>query len=369
MLLTRRSAMSALSLSTLAVLAACGSDAGGSSGASAGASDAMGTTDAMGSSLTGQIKGAGASSQGAAQDAWMNAFMDTNPEATVEYAAEGSGAGREKFIQGAVDFAGSDSAMSADELAQAGEVVEVPLYISPIAIAYNVPGFTGDTHINMTPATIARVFAGEITRWNDAAIAADNPGANLPDLGIVVVHRSDESGTTKNSTRYLSKVAADVWTYGAEETWPIDAGQSGDGTAGLIATVEGAEGAIGYADASKVSDKLGTVAVGANGSFSPYSAEAAAATVDASKLADDATDTRIVYSINYEAANAYPIILVSYLIARAAYDDADVSATVKGYFEYMASAAGQDKAAQAAGCAPISDALRDKVLAAVATIA
>ncbi|MCL3777727.1 MULTISPECIES: phosphate ABC transporter substrate-binding protein PstS [unclassified Actinomyces] len=363
MLLTRRSAVSALCVTSLAALTACGSDAGGSPSTSG---EGSGGT---GSSLTGRIKGAGASSQGDAQDAWMNTFMDAHPGTSVEYAAEGSGAGREKLIQGAVDFAGSDSAMSAEELAQAGEVIEVPLYISPIAVVYNVPGLTGDTHLNMTPETVAKVFKGEITRWNDAAIAADNAGADLPDLAIVVVHRSDESGTTKNFTRYLGKAAGDVWTYEAGETWPVDGGQSGDGTAGMIATVEGAEGAIGYADASKVTDALGTVAIGSNGAFSPYSAQAAAATLDASELADDATSTRIVYSVNYEADNTYPIILVSYLIARTAYDDPDVAATVKAYLEHMASPEGQATAAEAAGCAPISDALREKVLAAIATIA
>ncbi|MDU6152417.1 MAG: phosphate ABC transporter substrate-binding protein PstS [Actinomyces urogenitalis] len=365
MLLTRRSAISALSVAALATLAACGSDAGGSSSSSSSSTDSA----APATDLTGQIKGAGASSQGDAQDAWMNGFLAANSGASVEYAAEGSGAGREKFIAGAIDFAGSDSSMSEEELAKVDAVIEVPLYISPIAVAYNVPGFTGETHINMTPDTIAKVFSGTITKWNDAAIAADNEGAELPDLDIVVVHRSDESGTTKNFTKYLGKVAADVWTYEAEETWPIEGGQSGDGTSGMIATIKGAEGAIGYADASKVTDELGTVAVGANGSFSPYSAEAAAATLDASELSDKATDTQIVYDINYTAEGAYPIILVSYLIAHQKYDDADIAATVKGYLEYAASEEGQTAASEAAGSAPISDGLREKVLAAVGTIA
>ena len=362
MLLTRRSAISALSVAALATLAACGSDAGGSSSSSS--SDGAAASD-----LTGQIKGAGASSQGDAQDAWMDGFLSDNSGASVEYAAEGSGAGREKFIAGAVDFAGSDSAMSDDELAKVDEVIEVPLYISPIAVAYNVPGFTGSTHVNMTPETIAKVFSGAITKWNDPAIAADNAGATLPDLDIVVVHRSDESGTTKNFTKYLGKVAADVWTHEASETWPIEGGQSGDGTSGMIATIKGAEGAIGYADASKVTSELGTVAVGANGTFAPYSAEAAAATLDASKLSDKATDTRIVYDINYTAEGAYPIILVSYLIAHQKYEDAEIASTVKGYLEYAASEKGQKAAAEAAGSAPISDSLREKVLAAVNTIA
>ncbi|WP_172119416.1 phosphate ABC transporter substrate-binding protein PstS [Actinomyces faecalis] len=363
MLVTRRNAICALSAAALTTLAACGSDAGGPS-----VSHTSGRAPA--NSLEGQIKGSGASSQSDAQDAWMSGFLAAHPGASVEYAAEGSGAGREKLIAGAVDFAGSDSPMSQKELARIdGGVIEVPLYISPIVVAYNVPTLSRGSHINMTPQTIAKIFSGAVTRWNDPAIAADNEGLELPDLEIIVVHRSDESGTTKNFTRYLRQAASDVWTYEAEETWPIEGGHSGDGTSGMIATIKGAQGAIGYADASKVTDELGTVAVGVGGSFLPYSDEAAAATLDASELSDEATDTRIVYDINYAAEGAYPIILVSYLIACQRYEDADIAAAVKGYLEYAASQEGQREASKAAGSAPISDILRQKVLAATGTIA
>ena len=349
--------MTALSVSALAAIAACGSDAGGSSGA-AGNSD-----------LKGSIKGAGATSQQDAQTAWMNLFMDANADASVEYAGGGSGAGVTKFTEGAVDFAGTDSALDAEEIeAAGGDVVELPLYISPIAVAYNVPGFTGETHINMTGEVIAKVFNGDITTWNAPEIAALNEGAELPDLDIVTVHRSDESGTSENFAKYLADVAPDVWTHEPEKTWPIEGGQSGDGTSGVIATIEAAEGTIGYADASKVATGLGTIAVGAGGTFTPYSAAAAAKTVDASELAEGASDTRIVYSLNHQAEGAYPIILVSYLVDHQKYDDPDIAATVKAYFQLMASEEGQRAAGEAAGCAPISEELRAKVNAAIETI-
>lgn len=355
MIISRRVAIGAFAAATAATLAACGSDAGSSSSSSSS------------SDLAGSIKGAGASSQGDAQDAWMNGFMDANSDASVEYAGGGSGAGRTKFLEGAVDFAGSDSAMEAEEIAEAGDVVEVPLYISPIAVAYNLSGFDGDNHIQMSPDTLAKVFHGDITNWSDAALVEENPDAELPDMDIVVVHRSDESGTTKNFTAYLNIVAPDVWTDEASETWPIEGGQSGDGTSGVIQTITAAEGTIGYADASKVGD-LGTVAVGNDGEYVPYSAEAAAATLDASELSADSTDTQIVFDIKRDEPGTYPIILVSYLIAHQSYDDADVAATVKGYFTYMASEEGQNAAAEAAGAAPISDDLRTQVMAAIETI-
>ena len=360
MILTRRGALGAFAAASLATLAACGSDAGGSSGRAGSGS---------GGDLAGAIKGAGATSQADAQEAWMNAFMDANPDASVEYAGGGSGAGVTKFTEGAVDYAGTDSPLSVDDISAAGgDVVELPLYISPIAVAYNVPGFTGDTHINMTGEVIAKVFNGDITMWNDAEIAALNEGADLPELAIVTVHRSDESGTTENFAMYMVDVAFDVWIYEPEKTWPIEGGQSGDGTSGMITTISAAEGTIGYADASKVTADLGTVAVGSDGNFTPYSTEAAAATVDASELSADATDTQIVYDIDHEAADAYPIILVSYLIAHQSYDDADIAAAVKGFLTYVASEDGQKAAAEAAGSAPISEDLRAKITAAIETI-
>ena len=304
--------------------------------------------------------------------AWTAGVSDVASELTVKYDPVGSGNGREGFLSGQYSFAGSDAAMGEDE--DTSEVCgpegafHVPAYISPIAVAYNVPGFTGDTHAKMTGEVIAKVFNGEITRWNDQAIAALNEGASLPDLAIVTVHRSDESGTSENFAKYLADVAPEVWTHEPAKTWPIEGGQSGDGTSGVITTISAAEGTIGYADASKVTKDLGTVAVGADGSFTPYSAKAAAATVDASELSEDATDTQIVYSINHKATDAYPIILVSYLIAHQSYDDADIAATVKGYLTYVASEDGQNAAADAAGSAPISEDLRTRIQAAIDTI-
>jgi len=231
-LLTRRGALGALSAAALTSLAACGRDAG--------APDPNASID-----LEGRIRGAGATSQSDAQDAWMNAFMGANLRATVDYAGGGSGAGRTKLVEGAVDFAGTDTPMTTEEINKVGGVIELPLYISPIAVAYNLPGLTGESHVNMTGEVLAQVLSGAITRWNDPALAALNPGAALPDQRIIVVGRSDDSGTTKALTTYLATIAPEVWTHESEETWPLRGGQSGDGTAGMIQTVSAATGTIG----------------------------------------------------------------------------------------------------------------------------
>ncbi len=370
----RRTAPAALALigAVALTVAACGPgsvDGGGS------------TTDGgngggEGSELSGTIAGSGATSQENAQNGWIAGFTEANPGVTVSYDPTGSGTGREQFLNSTVLFAGSDAALDPDELTSAsercygGEALELPLYISPIAIVYNLPSVTAE-HLNLPAEVIAGIFAGEITTWNDPAIAEANEGVELPDTAIVPVNRSDESGTTENFTEYLSAVAPDTWTYGAVESWPISGTQSGNGTSGLIDVVNSAEGTIGYADASRAGD-LGTAAVGVGDEFVPYSAEAAAAIVDASPETEDATDLRLTIELERDTTESgtYPIVLISYLLACSTYETEEEAANVAAYLSYIASPEGQDRAAEpdVAGSAPISDTLREKVDAAIATI-
>ncbi|TDE88325.1 phosphate ABC transporter substrate-binding protein PstS [Occultella glacieicola] len=359
-------AISALALT----LAACG---GGDGDDTSTDGDTGGDNGGASADLSGSIAGSGASSQENAVGGWIAGFTEANPDVTVTYDPTGSGTGREQFLNGTVLFAGSDAAMDEEELASGvercfgGEVIELPLYISPIAVIYNLPSVDAE-HINMDAATIAGVFAGEITNWNDPAIADANPDVELPDLPIVPVNRSDESGTTENFTEYLTAAAGDVWTHGPVETWPISGTQSGAQTSGMIDVVSGAEGTIGYADASRAGD-LGTVAVGVGEEFVPFSPEAAAKIIDVSPATADATDLRLTIDLARDTTEAgtYPIVLVSYSIACSVYDNEADAANVAGYLNYVASPEGQDRAAQpdVAGSAPISDDLRERVIAAL----
>ncbi|HLS64849.1 MAG TPA: phosphate ABC transporter substrate-binding protein PstS [Ruania sp.] len=344
-------------------LTACG---GGSQ-----ASDGEGSGDG----LSGTIAGSGASSQEKAVQGWIAGFMEANPGASVSYDPTGSGTGREQFVGGTVQFAGSDAAMDAEELAAAqercgGEVLELPLYISPIAVIYNLPGLN-DTHLNLSPSVIAQIFSGEITTWNDPAIAETNPDVDLPDLPIVPVNRSDDSGTTENLTEYLAAAAPEDWTHEPAGLWPISGTQSGAQTSGMLEVVGGAEGTIGYADASRVGD-LGSVAVGVGEEFVPFSPEAAAAVVDVSPPAEDASDTVLTVDLarDTQESGAYPIVLVSYSIACQTYESAEHAELVQGYLSYVASEEGQQRAAQpdVAGAAPISGDLREQVEAAIESI-
>ncbi|QPZ37388.1 phosphate ABC transporter substrate-binding protein PstS [Paramicrobacterium chengjingii] len=323
------------------------------------------------SSLSGTLVGGGASSQQAAQEAWVAAFQSENPDVTVEYAPEGSGAGRENFMVGASSFAGSDAAFTADEIASGDfasckpdtGIIEIPAYISPIAIVFNVDNV--DT-LNLDPATIAGIFKGDIANWNDEAIASQNPDADLPDQAITAVHRSDESGTTENFTDYLHAASGDVWDAEAGETWPYEGGEGAQGTSGVIDAVSNGTGTIGYADASRAGD-LGTVAVKVGDEYVPYSAEAAAAIVDASPFAEGREDGDLAIELDRSTteSGAYPIVLVSYLIACNEYQDAEAAALTKAYLNYVISEDGQATSQEAAGTAPISSKLFDAASAAV----
>ena len=358
-----------LAAGTLAV-AACGSSDDTDTAATDGAS--TGTSPAA-ASLSGTISGAGASSQTSAMQGWIAGYQTINEGVTINYDPVGSGGGRDQFTAGGVAFAGSDRAMDAEEITAAAarcatgaSVVNLPLYISPIAVAFNLEGIE---KLNLKPATLAQIFNQQIANWNDPAIAADNPDATLPDLAITPVNRSDDSGTTENFTDYLAVTAGADWPYEADGEWPVAGGEAGNGTSGVISAIQAGNGAIGYADASQVAD-LGTVAVGVGSEFVEYSAEAAAAVVAGSPRDETRLPGDVVIELARDTTTGgeYPIVLVSYSLACTSYEDAAEGELVKSFLSYIASEEGQDVAAESAGSAPISDELRTEVLVSIDAI-
>lgn len=366
-----RSIAAVCGITMLAGFAACGDNTAATNGSDAGA------TKKGAAKISGEFQGAGASSQQTAVEAWIASYTQQNPDAKISYNPTGSGAGVTTFLTGATAWAGSDASLSADEVKQSasvcasGNAFDVPVYISPIAIVFNLKGVSGkDKHVNMDGSTIAKIFDGKITKWNDPAIAEQNPKATLPDTPITVVHRSDKSGTTKNFLSYVKDVAGSDWNYEVGENWPNQIGQGGKGTDGVINTVSQADGTIGYADASKAGE-LGTVAVKVGENYVPYSAEAAAKVVDASPVDADATgENRVVIALNHkiDSGNAYPVVLVSYDVACPAYKDAKTGEFVKSWLNYVVSKEGQQTAADASGSAPMSDSLRQKVVKSIEAI-
>jgi phosphate transport system substrate-binding protein len=326
-------------------------------------------------SLSGTLNGGGSSAQEAAQGVWRAGFQQENSGVTVNYDPVGSGTGRENFISKAYSFAGSDSALSTDEgeldaaKARCGgeDPIEVPAYVSPIAVVYNLPGVD---ELNLKPETIAGIFDDKITKWNDPAIAADNPDADLPDTAITPVHRSDDSGTTKNFTDYLSKAANGAWSYEADSIWPKQSGEAAEGTSGLVAAVKSGEGTIGYADESQAGG-LGIAAIGVGDAFNKPSADGAAMVLANSPRTEGRADVDMAIDIDRTMTDsgAYPLLLTSYLIACQHYDDANEAALVKGFLSYAVSDAGQQAAAEQAGSAPLDPDLASEASDIVSKIA
>lgn len=324
-------------------------------------------------SLSGTLNGGGSSAVGAAQEVWVAEFQKANPAVTINYEPTGSGAGRETFLGGGSDFAGTDRAFNDAEVAAGGfascapdsGIVQLPLYISPIAVIFQLDGIDS---LNMSADVIAGIFAEQITNWNDPAIVALNEGVDLPDLAITAVHRSDDSGTTENFTDYLEQAAPSVWTYEADGVWPLESGEAAKGTSGVVDAVTNGTGTIGYADASRAGG-LGTVAVQIGDEFVPFSPEAAAAIVDASPFVEGRPDFDLSIELDRTPDSAaYPIVLVAYLVGCETYLDSAQAELVKAYFTYMASSEGQAAAAAGAGSAPISATLFERVTAAIDVI-
>jgi phosphate transport system substrate-binding protein len=350
-----------ISLAVLAVgVAACGSsDSGSSSG-----------------ELSGQVAGAGSSAQEAAQEAWIANFESENSDVTVSYDPVGSGGGREQFVAGGTAFGGSDAALEEEEgelkgaieRCKPGQLIEIPDYISPIAVVYNLPSVET---LQLSPETLAKIFNQEITSWDDQAIAADNPGVELPSTRITPVNRSDESGTTENFVDYLSKAAPSVWKYPVDGNWPVKGGEAAQGTSGVVEAVGAGEGAIGYADESQAGE-LGIAKIKVGSEYVEPSSEAAAKILEESP--EDKALSKGPYMFPFEldrkteATGTYPIVLTSYLMACTQYGSADEAAIVKAYLEYVISPEGQEAAEENAGSAPLSESLREKITPAIEAI-
>jgi len=327
----------------------------------------------MASSLNGTLNLGGATSQTAAQEAWRAGFQDANPKVTVNYDPTGSGTGQKNFAGGGYAIAGSDAAIAeggaAAGCAKGSTLVQVPAYLSPIAVVFNLPGITS---LDLDPATIAGIFAGKITAWNDPAIAATNPGAALPSTTITPVHRSDSSGTTENFTDYLAKTAPSVWTWKPAQSWP-DAlsGESAQGTQGVHDAVKAATGMIGYLDASQ-SSGFGIASIKVGSGYVAPSAAGAATAVGSSPREPGRAAGDIVVDLDrtLTTANAYPLVLVSYLIGCGQYADAPTGVLAKAYLQYVVSEAGQNAGAANAGSAPLSSdpELAAAVASAIATM-
>ncbi len=361
----RKGMVSLLTLvATVSLLSAgCGSSGDGGRGASPQA-DTAGLE-----SLSGKLDGQGSSFQDTFEQQVSSDFAGAAKGAgstvTVTYTKTGSSDGKKALADETVSFAGSDSPIKAEEQGAFGtrKILYFPIMGGPIAVTYHL---TGVDHLNLSADVVAKVFQGDITTWNDAAIAKDNPKAKLPSEPITVVHRSDGSGTTSNFTKFL-KAASPAWKLDAGESvsWPSGSNfQGAEKSTGVTGVVKSTEGALTYADlADAAKENLSVANIGnAEGEFVAPTPDGASAALAGAEIADDLTYN----PLNAKAKGSYPITSPTWILVDAQQKDDATAALVKAYLAYVLTT-GQARA-KTLLYAPLPKGLAAKALAQIATI-
>ncbi|GIF06015.1 phosphate ABC transporter substrate-binding protein PstS [Actinoplanes siamensis] len=361
----RSGLVAGIALTATIALTACGSDNDGGDTATGAAAPSAGTC------VGGTISAQGSSAQKNAMDEWIKAYTASCSGAKIDYNPNGSGAGVKAFTTGLADFAGSDSALKDDEQKTAdakcgSTAINLPMVVGPIAVVYNVQDADG---LQFSSATLAKIFSGKITKWNDPAIAAENSGAKLPDATIEAVHRADESGTTDNFTKYLSKSAEADWTYGNAKAWAAPGGTGANKSDGVAAKIKGTPNTISYVELSFAENSSLQTAKIKNGAgeFTELTPESAGKTIEGAKVAGTGDDLKLDIDYNATTAGAYPIVLATYEIVCTKYADAAKGKAVQGFLKYTTSAEGQTKLKDL-GYAPLPESVRAKVAASVGKI-
>ncbi len=304
------------------VLAACSSSSSSGGGSSSGSSSLSGTLNASGSTL-----------QLVYQQAAIQAYKSVQPNVTVNYGGGGSGKGRTDLASGVVQFAGSDSPIPSDEVAnfKGKTVLYYPILISPITVSYNLSGVSS---LKLDAPVIADIFQGKITKWNDSAIKSINPGANLPSTAITIAHRSDSSGTTQNFSEFLVEGAPGVWKLGSSSTinWPATSrgGNGNGGVAQIIKSTPGAIGYVDYADAKASGLTYASIKNQADSYVAP-SVSAATTAADSATVKPDLTFS----AIWAPGAGSYPITAQSWVLVYQKQSSSNVTKMLKAYIGYL----------------------------------
>ncbi|MFI1256943.1 phosphate ABC transporter substrate-binding protein PstS [Streptomyces netropsis] len=366
----RAVALGAIAVSGALVLTACGSDdnsGGGSTGG--GSTQGAGKIKCEGK---GQLLASGSSAQKNAMDLWVKNYMAACKDVQINYKPTGSGAGIQEFLQGKTAFAGSDSALKPEEVTKSKQVVKggqginLPLLGGPIAIGYHVPGVD---NLVLDADTLAKIFDSKIEKWNDEAIKKLNPGAKLPDLKIQAFHRSDESGTTDNFTKYLKATADKSWPYEPAKAWKAKGGQSADGSAGVSSQVKQTAGAISYFELSyATANSIKTVKLN-TGASAPVEASSdnASKAIAEAKIVGTGKDLALKLNYATKADGAYPITLVTYEVVGDKGNKAETLPATKSFLTYIASEDGQ-AVLKEMGYAPLPAEIATKVRENVASL-
>lgn len=281
------------------------------------------------------LNGAGATFPYPMYSKWFSDYHKAHPEIEINYQSIGSGGGIRQVLAGTVDFGASDGPMSDEQLSQfkGGKLFHIPTVLGAVVPAYNVPGVSGE--LKFTPDALAGIFLGKITSWNDPALVKANPGVNLPNQPIIVIHRSDGSGTTFIFTDYLSKVSSDWANSAGKNTsvkWPVGLGGKGnEGVAGMIRQMQGGIGYIELIYAVQNKIPYGVVK-NSSGNFVKASLESV--TAAAASVPKMPADFRVSIT-NAPGKDAYPISSFTWLLIPEKSKDPAKGKILNGFLNWM----------------------------------
>jgi phosphate transport system substrate-binding protein len=315
--------------------------------------------NAQDTGLEASLTGAGASFPAPLYQGWFGVYNMLNPGVQISYQSVGSGAGVEQYLQGTVDFGATDKPLSAEERATfkstyGKDPIQVPMTAGSVVFAYNLPGVD---NLQLPRTAYCGIANGEITQWNDPAIAQANPDATLPDTEISWIHRSDGSGTTFLFTNHL-QAACPNWEGGADKTVEWSTGVGAKGNEGIAAQVAQTEGGIGYVEYTYVKENGMTAAAIENkaGKIIAPSPETASLAFEGTKIPEDFGLT-VADPANPEA---YPIAGMTWLLLYPEYKEANTAQALQGFVNWALNDG--DSYAAKLGYIPLSPEIESRVL-------
>ena len=308
------------------------------------------------------LNGAGATFPYPMYSKWFSEYNKLHPDIQFNYQSIGSGGGIRQVLNGTVDFGATDGPMTDEQLKEAKvKILHIPTVLGADVPAYNIPGVSGE--IKFTPDVLANIFLGKITTWNDPAIAKANPGLNLPNQSIIVVHRSDGSGTTYIWTDYLSKISKDwesIVGKGTSVKWPV--GLGGKGNEGVAGQIRQLAGSIGYIELIYAVENKITYGSVQNAAGNFVKASLDGVTEAAASVKSMPADFRVSIT-NAPGKTAYPISSFTWLLIPVQSKDANKGKILSDFLNWMVMD-GQKMTAQLS-YAPLPQTVAEKVKAAI----
>jgi phosphate transport system substrate-binding protein len=280
------------------------------------------------------LNGAGATFPNPIYSKWFSEYHNQHPDVAINYQSIGSGGGIKQLQSGTVDFGASDGPMNDEQLSQTPfKVLHIPTVLGAVVPTYNIPGVSAE--LKFTGDVLADVYLGKIKKWNDSRLVKDNPGVKFPDAEIIVVHRSDGSGTTYIFTDYLSKVSQD-WDKGPKKgtsiNWPV--GLGGKGNEGVAGTVKQTEGSIGYVELIYALSNNMAYGSMQNAAGQFVKASLASTTAAAASMKDMPDDFRVSIT-NAPGKDAYPICSFTWLLVPVEWSDVTKEKAFVDFLNWM----------------------------------